>query len=281
MPPEAAAGSGATAAFFDVDHTLLTVQDGFTCRRFAGCDASEASRHAHRWFRHRHAQGELFDARVLSALRGHARAGALVVLVSEAVPSWLEPIAECVGADLVLCSRPEIRSGRHTGDLAVALTGRRKAEAVRATATTRGLALAGCHAYGSRISDLPMLQSVGNPLVVSDDRSLIRHAARLGWSRWPGTPAHPHTTLGELSIREMQVLQLLAEGCSNLAVSRRLCLSPKTVEAHVRSLFTKLGLAQHPDEHRRVMAVLAYLGVRPDVVRHPDPTDFHPVHPSM
>jgi DNA-binding NarL/FixJ family response regulator len=51
----------------------------------------------------------------------------------------------------------------------------------------------------------------------------------------------------------------MAEGRSNQAICQRLYLSPKTVEAHVRSILTRLGLAATPDDHRRVLAVLAFL----------------------
>ncbi|MFJ5532616.1 response regulator transcription factor [Streptomyces sp. NPDC093261] len=71
------------------------------------------------------------------------------------------------------------------------------------------------------------------------------------------------TLLGQLTGRERQVLELVAEGKSNLAIGRQLRLRPKTVEAHLRSLFYKLGLEQSPYEHRRVMAAVTYLGRRP------------------
>ena len=65
--------------------------------------------------------------------------------------------------------------------------------------------------------------------------------------------------LNELSHREREVLALIAEGCSNAAISERMRLSGKTVETHVRNIFAKLELSTSPGEHRRVLAVLAYL----------------------
>ena len=69
-----------------------------------------------------------------------------------------------------------------------------------------------------------------------------------------------HDPLGTLTERERGVLELMAEGLTNNGIAKRLYLSERTVEAHVRHLFTKLSLPESEDGHRRVLAVLAHLG---------------------
>jgi DNA-binding NarL/FixJ family response regulator len=73
--------------------------------------------------------------------------------------------------------------------------------------------------------------------------------------------ARPRTDspLAMLTDRERAVLALMAEGRSNHAIASQLYMSPKTVEAHIGSLFAKLGLTPAPHDHRRVLAVLTYL----------------------
>ena len=77
-------------------------------------------------------------------------------------------------------------------------------------------------------------------------------------SRLVNRPREPGP-LDELTARERDVIGLMAEGRSNQAISQTLFVSPKTVEANVRQIFRKLGLEQSPDDHRRVLAVLAAL----------------------
>ena len=68
--------------------------------------------------------------------------------------------------------------------------------------------------------------------------------------------------LTRLTARELEILGLMAEGRSNAGISERLVLGRRTVESHVSRIFAKLGLAEAADDHRRVLAVLAYLGER-------------------
>ena len=88
----------------------------------------------------------------------------------------------------------------------------------------------------------------------------------------------PSDPFAELSSRERDVLALIAEGRSNSAIAARLYLSNKTIETYISSVFTKLGLAPEPDDHRRVLAAVSFLRAtaaastdrpRPDE----DPTD--------
>ena len=65
---------------------------------------------------------------------------------------------------------------------------------------------------------------------------------------------------GLVTPREREVLSLMAEGLANAGIAKRLWLTERTVETHVASIMSKLGLQMNPDENRRVVAVLRFLG---------------------
>jgi DNA-binding NarL/FixJ family response regulator len=67
------------------------------------------------------------------------------------------------------------------------------------------------------------------------------------------------TRAGGLTRREEDVLRLMAEGRSNAAIAAALVITEKSVSNHINTLFAKLGLAPSGNDHRRVLAVLAYL----------------------
>ncbi len=72
---------------------------------------------------------------------------------------------------------------------------------------------------------------------------------------------HRTDVLEELTPREREVLAMMAEGHSNSAIAERLVVTEGAVEKHVRNIFMKLGLPPTEQQHRRVLAVLTYLGV--------------------
>ena len=74
--------------------------------------------------------------------------------------------------------------------------------------------------------------------------------------------ADPHDPLEQLSGREREVLALMAEGRSNKAIAERLFVSEYTVQKHVGNIFDTLRLPPSPDDHRRVLAVVAYLNAQ-------------------
>ncbi|GGN79795.1 DNA-binding response regulator [Actinoplanes lobatus] len=73
-------------------------------------------------------------------------------------------------------------------------------------------------------------------------------------------PARRDSPLASLTPREREVLALMAEGRTNVGIARRLWLTERTVETHVANVLTKLGLTGDVEDHRRVLAVLTYLG---------------------
>jgi DNA-binding NarL/FixJ family response regulator len=77
--------------------------------------------------------------------------------------------------------------------------------------------------------------------------------------RWMLGRRRETSVLGDLTPRELEVLALLAEGCSNQGVAQRMFITQRAVEKHVTAILSKLGLPAEPEAHRRVLAVLAYL----------------------
>ena len=152
-------------------------------RLFAGALAADVVSSGRRWFAAENQRPGFFHPRVLAALRAHVRAGDLTVLVSGSMPACVEPVARFVGAGAVLCSRPEIVEGRHTGAVRP-MIGTAKAAAVTELAAAHGLDLGASSAYGDHLSDVAVLALVGDPVAVGADPALADHATAHGWTRW-------------------------------------------------------------------------------------------------
>ena len=120
-------------------------------------------------------------AEAVALIDEHHAAGRDVVVVSASGAEVVEPIAALLGADHVVATRMEIVNGRYTGEIAFYAHGENKAAALRELADQHGYDLAACYAYSDSVTDVPMLDEVGNAAVVNPDRSLRRLAVEKGW----------------------------------------------------------------------------------------------------
>src|SRR5205085_10935931 len=121
-------------------------------------------------------------AEALELIEEHRLAGRKTVIVSSSPIETVEPIGEHLGVDDVIATRARLDAeGRYTGELEFYAYGPHKAEAIREMAVAEGLDLAGSYAYSDSISDLPLLELVGNPVAVNPDRELTRVAREREW----------------------------------------------------------------------------------------------------
>jgi HAD superfamily hydrolase (TIGR01490 family) len=111
----------------------------------------------------------------------HRALGRRVYIVSSSPEEVVRPLAERLGADEVIATRAETVDGRYTGKLEFYCYEKDKATAIEEVAGGQDVDLHGSYAYSDSITDLPMLELVGNPVAVNPDRELRRVAERRGW----------------------------------------------------------------------------------------------------
>lgn len=131
------------------------------------------------------------------------REGYECVILSAATPYVAGCVAEEFGIETVLCSRLEVVEGRFTGALSEPLCyGPRKAEVAESWAEANGVSLADSAFYTDSISDLPMLQRVGQPVVINPDPRLRWHARREAWPvrHWAGATRHANPNNAEVRL---------------------------------------------------------------------------------
>jgi HAD superfamily hydrolase (TIGR01490 family) len=123
----------------------------------------------------------LIYGEALELIEEHRAGGRLICLVSSSPEEIVEPLAQMVGADRWIASRPTVVDGRYTGELDFYAYGPGKPEAMTELAEELGIDLAGSYAYSDSETDLPMLESVGNPVAVNPDKTLRAIAIERGW----------------------------------------------------------------------------------------------------
>ena len=114
-------------------------------------------------------------------VRQARRGGRRIVLVSDNLDVVVEPLAELIGADLVVANRMELRSGRATGRLEEPVVARFGGQRLKDFAAHNGIDLAQSMAYGAAEADAALLAAAGLPCAVHPDRGLRRMARDLDW----------------------------------------------------------------------------------------------------
>jgi DNA-binding NarL/FixJ family response regulator len=149
--------------------------------------------------------------------------------------------------------------------------GARAARQIRATHPALGILLLSQHVEARHSVELVASGGFGYLLKdrvfdVDDFLDALRRVATGGSALDPEVvarllgPRRADDPLSALTSREREVLALMAEGRTNVGIARRLWLTDRTVETHVGSILGKLGLVNSDEDHRRVLAVLMYLG---------------------
>jgi HAD superfamily hydrolase (TIGR01490 family) len=123
----------------------------------------------------------LVYAEAQALLTRHRLAGQDVIIVSTSGREVVAPIGELLGVSSVIATQMEVTDGRYTGQVEFYAYGEAKAERVRLLAAERGYSLLHCYAHSDSVTDLPMLEVVGNPRAVNPDRALRRIARQRGW----------------------------------------------------------------------------------------------------
>lgn len=143
-------------------------------------------------------------------IRMHQEAGHDVVIISASARILVEPIAQELGVETVVATELVVKDGKFTGEMPFYCKGEMKAQAIAELTQQRGYALESSFAYSDSVTDLPMLEAVGHPVVVNPDRALRRIATEKGWE--VRTFKNPVPLFPKPTMREVQIGTGVAAG---------------------------------------------------------------------
>ena len=117
----------------------------------------------------------------LELMEEHRAAGRKVYIVSASPEEIVAPLGEFLGVDAAIASRARVQDGRYTGEMELYAYGPNKAVAMRRVAAEENIDLLRSWAYSDSATDIPMLETVGNPVAVNPDRELLKIARERSW----------------------------------------------------------------------------------------------------
>lgn len=121
-------------------------------------------------------------AEALALIDSHRRAGRKVVVISASPEEIVRPLCRYLGIEDVIATRTEVgEDGRYTGTIELYAYGPAKAQAMVTMANSEGIDLNESYAYSDSVTDVPMLEAVGHPVVVNPDAELEKIAIERGW----------------------------------------------------------------------------------------------------
>jgi HAD superfamily hydrolase (TIGR01490 family) len=124
----------------------------------------------------------LVYAEALAIMEEHRGAGRRVVVISASPEEIVRPLCRYLGIDEIIATRAEVDDeDKYTGELELYAYGPGKAKAIREMAEAENIDLSASYAYSDSITDLPMLEAVGHPVVVNPDAELAAVAEERGW----------------------------------------------------------------------------------------------------
>ena len=149
-------------------------------RNYCGMNAAEIKALSTEMFES-YLRPKIFSEAV-SQIQEHKKHGTVVVLVTGSLDFIIQPIADYFAVDSVLAAKLCEQNGQFTGELTtIPLIGEEKAKVMRDYADQHEISLEESYAYSDSQSDLPMLECVGNPVVVNPEKSLRQKALKSGW----------------------------------------------------------------------------------------------------
>ena len=171
--------------YFFLDKVIRTRFNQVFYRNYQGLKSEAVKQLAGEQFE-TYVHSKLFPA-ALECIREHQNRGDLIVLVTGSLDFIVQPLADYLQADAALTVQLEEAAGKFTGELTtLPLSETEKVRAIQAFVEQHNVDLAESYAYGDSRADLPMLECVGNPIVVNPSKGLRQVAIESGWeiSEW-------------------------------------------------------------------------------------------------